>query len=67
MTQRVENPHYGMVVTDGTAGRVFMLLAQVPPTTNGKLWVTVVLGVDGSLAVGYHAFLPSDEWAEVKE
>lgn len=72
-TRRIVRPRYGMVVTDGIAGRVFMLLAQVSAAARGDdrlVWDALRISTSDSPPVyeqGEMArvFLAPGEWAEV--
>lgn len=72
MTRRIENPHYGMVVTDGIAGRVFMLIHQAHPHLLGArqlVWRAVRLDADPPDWTGrdYQLLLDSNQFGEVTE
>ena len=66
-TRRIENPHYGMVVTDGVAARVFMLIAQevvLYPET--LVWWASRINANGTVFLD-KVYLAPGEWAEVIE
>lgn len=64
--RRIEDPHYGMVVTDGVAQRVFMLVTRSFPERGDDnfVWWTVRINWDGSVAEDM-VYLAPGEWAEV--
>lgn len=67
-TRRIEDPRYGMVVTDGVAQRVFMLIRRMYPFSSSweemLVWRAACLNADGSVAQGV-VYLAPGEWAEV--
>ena len=64
--RRIEDPHYGMVVTDGVAQRVFMLVTRsfLERGDDNFVWRAACLNADGSVAQGM-VYLAPGEWAEV--
>lgn len=72
MTQRIENPHYGMVVTD--LAKVFMLIRKSyphdPRGDNSLVWQALRLDIDAPAdwaGRNYQLLLDHDVFAEVSE
>lgn len=73
-TRRIENPRYGMVVTDGTAGRTWMLVRRLEPLFHvsgdeNRVWEALRLAdrddLPSSAPARDRIFLAPGEFAEV--